>query len=346
MKLYSLLLLIFSVSSWAGNPKLVLGKVPVKNRVLIGVDVEKLSTLLQSGNVKGLVKLESELEPALGVQLKNLDYLLIAGKENFSPQNQSGFMLFSAKNDLHAEKILHSTLKKQQNLAVTESRYMGDPVYIVKPQMPEANTALEGETSAQPSAVNPLLMQSYCIAQLNKSSVLIGESVSVREMLSTYKHDKMLAVTSSQSMMNVLTDKSSLLFVAISFEEFAASSLGQMLMVQEQFQGFDLQSISGFTLDLDIKGKSLELSLRINTLTPDSRLAILKKLRQSKASIEAATHGTVVSLDGGGNNVDLLMSWDENSLKSISQKVAGVPPASEDEGLDEEVDLDGLIDEE
>ena len=70
MKLYSLLLLIFSVSSWAGNPKLVLGKVPVKNRVLIGVDVEKLSTLLQSGNVKG-GEVESE-HPILVFSLKIL----------------------------------------------------------------------------------------------------------------------------------------------------------------------------------------------------------------------------------------------------------------------------------
>ena len=77
----------------------------------------------------------------------------------------------------------------------------------------------------------------------------------------------MLAVTSSQSMMNVLTDKSSLFFLAIGLEDFISSSVGQMVMLQERFQGLDLQSIEGITLDADVKDKVLELNLRISTLS-------------------------------------------------------------------------------
>ena len=349
MKLYCFLLLIFSVSAWAGNPKLVLGKVPVKNRILIGMDLEKLTALIQSGNLEGTAKLEAQLEDAVGLQLSDLDYLLIAGKEKFSPQNQSGFMLFSAKNELHAEKLLHTTLKKQQGLTAKESRFMGEPIYIIEPQQPDVQVS-EGNTAQADQLevlkANPELMQPYCISQVNKTSVVVGESVAVRELLSTYKHDKMLPVTSSQSMMDVLTDKSSLLFIAINFEEFVSSSLGQMLMYQEQFQGIDLQSISGLTVDLDVKDKKLELNLRISTLSTDSMQVILKRLKQSKDALESVSHGTVVRLDGGGNNVDLLMSWDQENLKSISRKVAGIPPEVTEETFEEEVDLDGLIEEE
>ena len=86
--------------------------------------------------------------------------------------------------------------------------------------------------------------------------------------------------------------------------------------------------------------------MRITTLTADSRQAILKRLKQSRESLEAATHGKIVSLDGGGNNIDLVMTWDEKSVRSISHKIAGVPQEITEDDIEEEVDLDSLIEEE
>ena len=314
------------------------------------MDFEKLNAFLESGNVAGVANLESGFESVFGLKFSELDYLLIGAKEKTSIQNQSGFILLSSKDKMYAEKVLHNALKSQKNLAAEETQFMGEPFYILKNKEEEEINAQSAEASESEVSnileVNTPEIKPFCITQISNSAVAIGDSIALRELFSTYIHDKMLPVTSSRGMMDVISDKSSLLFFSVSCEEFISSGLGQMLMYQEQLQGFDLQSVSGFTMDVNLIGTELQLSLRITTLTADSRQAILKRLKQSRESLEAATHGKIVSLDGGGNNIDLVMTWDEKSVRSISHKIAGVPQEITEDDIEEEVDLDGLIEEE
>ena len=98
-----------------------------------------------------------------------------------------------------------------------------------------------------------------------------------------------------------------------------------------------------------MKDKVFELNVKLTCLTPDSRQAFEKRFKQFKANIETAVMGNVISIDGGGNSMDMLIRWDETALRNLSGKMTSafggsVTPVAE-ELDDDEVDLEGLIDE-
>lgn len=335
MRLLALALILFALNLKAENPKLFLKNIPIKNNLIIGVDLEAIMALQSKFEIDEADDQIDSFKSFVGVEPSELSALLIAGSGDFAnPKNESGFVILKGNSTLHAEKVLHSTLKNKTDLKARETKFNNHPVYLIE----AAQAVAEGTPQAVP-------MKDMYLSSLSDDTLIVGGARALKEVLSTVKFDKMLSVTSSSQMMKIMDDKPALLFIAFSFDNFLSTTAGQALALSPVAQGIDLESLTGLMFNADYnKEAGLKLSLDVNFFSIDARKAFESKMKQLRnQQKEMIQHGTL-EISGGSNKLTVTYALKDDELtkmiSSIRNQIAGVVPDADSEEILEEDDLD------
>jgi hypothetical protein len=335
MRLVALALILLALNVNAENPKLFLKNIPIKNNLIIGLDLEGLMALQSKFELDEADGQIDSFKSFVGVDPSELSALLIAGSGDFAnPENESAFVVLKGNSSLHAEKVLHSTLKNNSEFKVAETKFNNHPVYFI--DLPEVSAD---------TAVAAVPAKDMYLSNLSDDTLIVGGKKAVKEVLSTVKFDKMLSVTSSSQMMKIMDDESALLFVAFSFENFLSTTAGQALALNPAAQGLDMESLTGLMFNADYdKETGLKLLLNLSFFSIDARKTFESKMKKFRNDQQEFIQHGKLDISGGSNKLTVTyqLSDDEftKMITSIRNKVSGVVPAELPEGDLEEEDLD------